>query len=110
VNQMDVKWSINVEIVDEMGGFSDVITRVHWSAVGRSENGVARLSGHEDLDPPNESTYIDVSELVSMSHDDRRATVIGWAERLRPGFLADITAQLETKLNEPTATGSVVVL
>lgn len=102
----------------EVGGvtFDDVVTNVHWRlyAEDPATGEFARDYGSQHVPPPTSAEdFIDISTLTGMSDTDKRATVLGWAEAVAPGFVAEKEAKVAAMLAEQQAapaTGSVDIL
>jgi len=108
---MQISWTVNVEIAPELNGFANVVTRVFWACVARSEDGAHRLTGVEDIPAPVDPTsYIDISDLKAKPRDQRRAEVLSWAEILKPGFIASTEAATTAALDQRTAAASATVV
>lgn len=95
---------------------TDVIQVVHWECFATdSDTGqVARIYGAEAVPPPTGAAdFIDLSDLTGLPEQERRDTVLAWAESVRPGMVAAVeaatVAKLEACLAEPVR-GTVSIL
>jgi len=63
--------------------------------------------------PSTQDGYIELSVLLDMTEDERKATVLGWVELNDPGFVEEkeqaVAQKLQAKLDEPVRS-SVSVL
>ncbi len=94
----------------------NVITNVHWrvTATDPETEASATLYGSKSLPLPDDpENFIDLESLQELDAEQRRLTVIGWAEAMDPGFVdgqtENVLAALAGKLAEPE-TGVVSIL
>ncbi|KZX95919.1 MULTISPECIES: DUF7936 family protein [unclassified Sulfitobacter] len=96
--------------------FENVITNIHWrvTATDPASEEAVTIYGSKNVPAPTDAaSYIDLADLQAMATEERRLTVIGWAEAIDPGFIdthvTAVTDALADKLAEPE-TGVVSIL
>lgn len=73
--------------------FPKTIRAVFWRlTITDPVTGISsQLSGDEAVAlPTSPDTFIDLDELLALPRDTRRSAVIGWAEKVNPGFIAAV--------------------
>lgn len=107
------EWLVEVEVDDlvqnEQGlFFEDVIREVNWRCTIKDTetNSTRSMVGTVLLPiPESQENYIDLSTIINMESDEKRSTVIGWAELIQPGFIANtqqtLTNQLQNEIDKP---------
>jgi len=109
---IETSWKLKATTQAEMivGGVTlkNVVLSVHWRCFATDSATGASLSIYGEQPVPAPETpegFIDVSVLAGMKEQERRDTVLGWAEAIAPGFVAETEAQviaaLEAELAEP---------
>lgn len=117
---IETTWKLSADIQDEMttegGTFQNVVTNVHWRCIATdsvSGEELAHYGSKAVPAPTDASSYIDLSALQSLSDEQKRATVLGWAEAIEPGFVegieARVTAALEAKMAAPVITAADIL-
>ena len=115
-----ISWQISADTqaTMEVGNlvFKDVITTVHWrvTATDEATGESATVYGSKALSAPKDvDSYIDVSALRAMEPEQRKATVIGWAEAIDPGYLYEQDAKareiLASKLSAPAVSNIAII-
>lgn len=107
-------WNLRAVTVDEKDGFQNVITEVHWTLTVQKSGASKSRSGAVLMPSPVTSqTYINLEDILAMPRRQRRATVLGFAEAIRPGFVnaqvASLTAEIDKELAAPVA-GRIEIL
>lgn len=105
-------WKLKADIIPQHVAadgtvFSNVVQTVHWQCFATSGSAQARAYGSVVLAmPENPASYIDLNDLTGADEAARRATVLGWAEMVWPGFVtataARVAAKLTAEMAEPT--------
>jgi hypothetical protein len=117
---IETHWKLSADIQAEMttdaGVLKNVVTTVHWRVFATDGVSGESLSiyGSVAVPPPTSAaSYIDLSTLQGKTADEKRATVLGWAEAIQPGFVAEKEAQavraLERKLAAPSVTAAEIL-
>lgn len=117
---IDTIWRLNADIQPEMtvegGVFKNVITTIHWRCIATDKDSGQTLDlyGSVLIPPPSSAeNYIDLTILGEMSVEKRRATVLSWAEAIKPGFVAETEAQaiaaLEAQLSAPAVVQATIM-
>lgn len=94
MNNNTYTWSVKAVTEDytsEDGTlFPDTVKEVYWllEAVDNATGAKVQIEGREVLPPPTDpETFIDLSVLLDKTEEERRGTVLGWAEMIAPGFV-----------------------
>ncbi len=107
---IETTWDLDVDTVSPVAVgetvYVDVVTNVHWTCHAFEGHLTASVSGqHKVPMPTSPETYVDLSAIKVLDDDTRRATVIGWAEMIDPGFVdrteASVVALIEAKKAKP---------
>lgn len=87
--------------------FTSVVSAVHWrcKATDATTGETLEIYGKRSIPrPTSEENFIDLATLQGQDTATKRATVLGWAEAIAPGFVAekeaDVAERLATKLSE----------
>lgn len=113
-----ITWNIRANLIPTMtvgpDTFTDVVHTVHWRCTAEESGDEAAVYGTVILDLPTSiETYIDLTELTGKTEIERRAIVLGWAEIVRPGFVAvqaaRATAMLAQMIEEQVSPTLVVL-
>jgi hypothetical protein len=106
-------WTLNADVLAEYSAedgtqFQQVIETVHWrlTATDDASGESVGIYGSQSVPKPTDATtYIDLSVLQNMTDEEKRTTILGWAEVVEPGFVADkeasVAQKLQAKLDEP---------
>lgn len=101
-------WTVRATVASEKNGFKNVVREVHWTLTVQKGGRSKTRKGSVLLPlPTTQAAYIDLSVLQGMSRADRRATVLGWAEMVRPGFVSEQEQHLEQSLKDTEAAAIV---
>lgn len=102
-----LKADVDDQYIDADGNeYANVLREVHWRCFASDGESEMSVYGSKSLPlPTNPKTYIDLSMITDQPDEQRRATILGWAEMVDPGFVeateAKVTAALEAKLSAP---------
>ena len=115
-----ITWKLDVDKQEEMivdgQTFENVVTVVHWQVFATDPDTGTKVrdySAKTVAAPTSQADYIDLSTLQGMDEDTVRQTVIGWAEAVEPGFLAEKEAKVKDMLTAALVapkTASVAIL
>lgn len=106
-------WTLSADVLadytaEDGTAFTNVIETVHWrlSATNDASGETVGIYGSQSVPKPTDAaSFIDLSVLQGMTDEEKRSTILGWAEAVEPGFVADkeaaVTAALQAKLSEP---------
>jgi len=110
---MTTEWNLSAEALAEYTAedgavFQQVLETVHWrvTATDDATGESTTIYGSQGIPKPTDaSTYIDLSVLLEMPDEEKRQTVLGWAELITPGLVAEkeqaVKDKLQAKLDEP---------
>lgn len=102
-----LKADVDAQHIDENGNeYANVLRIVRWRCFAHDGENEISVYGSKNLPlPTNPETYIDLTEITGKSEDERRAIILGWAEMIDPGFVAEKEAlainQLKSKVEAP---------
>lgn len=108
-----INWNLSADVLAEYTTedgtqFQHVIETVHWRVTATDETSGESVGiyGSKSMPKPTDATtYTDLSVLQSMSDEDKRMTILGWAEAVAPGFIEEkeqaVADKLQAKLDEP---------
>jgi len=114
-------WNLSADVLAEYTAedgtqFQQVLETVHWrvTATDDATDTSTTIYGSQSIPKPTDaSSFIDLSVLLDMTEDEKRTTVLGWAELIVPGFVQEkeqaVAQKLQAKLDEPVRS-SVSVL
>jgi len=117
----NINWTLSADVLAEYTAedgtqFQQVLETVHWrvTATDDATDTSVTIYGSQAIPKPTtQEGYIDLSVFQDMPEDERKATVLGWAELIAPGFVEEkeqaVTDRLQAKLDEPVRS-SVSVL
>lgn len=107
------QWQIQAEVLSEYTSpdgvvFTYVIETVHWRVTATDDvsGATETIFGAQPVAMPTDpSSFVDLSVLQGLTAEEKRLTVMGWAEAIEPGFIADkdekVTALLVATLEAP---------
>lgn len=109
---METNWTLQVETVasytaEDGTTFQNVIENVHWRVTATNTDGEAEtIYGSTAVPKPTDAkNFIDLKKMVALDADTKRTMILGWAEAIEPGFVAEKEAQvvsnLEARLSAP---------
>lgn len=100
---VDIEWSLRAHIVPRYGEYTDVVRLVYWTCTATEGVHVAKASGIETIPwPVSEVTFIDLSQIMQATREEKRALILGWAEILQPGFVSSVENGVRRKLARQT--------
>ncbi len=109
---IETQWKLTADVQDTYTGnggskFVNVVRTIHWQCIALDGENMARIYGSMSLPLPTDTaTYIDLTKIAGADEATRKATILGWAEMLKPGFVAtaeaEVTASLQSSLTKPT--------
>jgi len=106
-------WTLSADVLadytaEDGTSFINVIETVHWrvTATDDTSGESVTIYGTQGIPKPTDaSTFIDLSVLQGMTDEEKRTTILGWAEAVEPGFVeekeAAVVSKLQAKLAEP---------
>jgi len=115
---IETTWKLSVETVSPVtvgeDVYTDVVTQVNWTCIAFDGPDSESISGAKTIPmPTSPETYIPLDDIFTLEDEAKRATVLGWAEIIEPGFVAareaDVIAKLSARLATPS-TSSVDLL
>ena len=98
---IETHWTLKVEMLAEYEGFENVIDNVHWRVIATDTDTGATLSiyGSQSVPKPTDkASYIDITTMLDMAPEQRREVILGWAEAIEPGFIAEKEKQAREAL------------
>jgi len=114
-------WTLSADVLadytaEDGTSFINVIETVHWrvTATDDTSGESVTIYGTQGIPKPTDaSTFIDLSVLQGMTDEEKRTTILGWAELIAPSFVEEneqaVAQKLQSKLAEPVRS-SVSVL
>jgi len=117
----NINWSLSADVLAEYTAedgtqFQQVLETVHWrvTATDDATDTSVTIYGSQSIPKPTtQEGYIELSVLLDMTEDEKRQTVLGWAELIAPSFVEEneqaVAQKLQSKLAEPVRS-SVSVL
>ncbi len=86
-------WKLHSENLAELEvegvTLQDVIRVIHWRCIATDGENSAEIYGsHQIPAPTSPAGYIPIDSIKEMDPEPRRATILGWAEMIDPGFVA----------------------
>lgn len=110
---IETRWTLDVEMLSEHNGFTNVIDNVHWRVHANDTDTGATTSiyGSQSVPKPtNHASYIDITTMLDLTAEERRVLILGWAEAIEPGFIEEKEAQARATLEEMNAAPARTVL
>jgi len=108
-----INWTLSADVLAEYTAedgtqFQQVLETVHWrvTATDDATDTSTTIYGSQAIPKPStQDGYIDLSVLLDMPEEEKRTTVLGWAELIAPGFVEEkeqsVKNKLQAKLDEP---------